>query len=161
MLKLQNFGYLVRRTDLSKKTLMLGKIKGRRRREWQRMRWLEGITDSMGLSLSKLREIVKDREDWHAAVHGVTKNQSWLGDWTTTTISWYQVFKLFDYILCSQSWRSSIQSAKTIPGAECGSDHEFLIAKFWLKLKQVGKTTRPFIYDLNLNPLWLYSRSEK
>ena len=65
-----------------------------------------------------------------------------------------------DYILCSQRWRSSIQSTKTRPGADCGSDHELLIAKFKLKLKKVGKTTRPFRYDLT-NPLWLYSRSEK
>ena len=109
--------------------------------------WFEN--KSMGMSLSKLRERVKDREAWCAAVHGVTKSQSWLSDWTTTTISWYQVFKLFDYILCSQRWRSSIQSAKIRPGAECGSDHEFLIAKFRLKVKKVGKTTRPFRYALN------------
>ena len=66
-----------------------------------------------------------------------------------------------DYILCSQRWRSSIQSAKTRPGADCGSDHELLINKFRLKLKKVGKTPRPFRYDLNQNPLWLYSGSEK
>ena len=65
-----------------------------------------------------------------------------------------------DYILCSRRWRSSLQSAKTRPGADCSSDHEFLMAKFRLKLKKVGKTTRPFRYDLT-NPLWLYSRSEK
>ena len=65
-----------------------------------------------------------------------------------------------DYILCSQRWRSSIQSAKTRPGADCGSDHELLIAKFRLKLKKVGKTTRPFRYDLNQS-LWLYSGGEK
>ena len=86
-LKLQYFGHLMWRADSLEKTLMLGKIEQRRKRAWQRMRWLDGVSDSMDMNLSKLQEMVKDREVWCATIHGVAKSWTWLGNWATTTRS--------------------------------------------------------------------------
>ena len=123
-LKFQYFGHLMQRADSFEKTVMLGKIEGRRRRGWQRMRWLDSITDTVDMGLGELQELVIDREAWHAVVHGVAKSWTWLSDWTELNyIFWLSISP----VLCITGGLSTHSLSKNIY-----SEPGFLTWKMWI-----------------------------
>ena len=129
-LKLQYFGHLMRRANSLKKTLLLGKIEGKRRRGWQRMRWLDSIIDSMDMSLSEFQERVKDREAWCAAIHGVAKNWTWLNDWSD--LIWWCIYYYILLIWLGQKGiKQFAQSCSVIEGWIMYSNVNNMILELW------------------------------
>ena len=138
-LKLQYFGYLMRRADSLKKTLMLGKTEGRRRRGRQRIRWLDSMTNSMDMNQRKLWEIVEDRGAWRAAVHGAVKSQTWLSNWTTTNTqrSLFVILQRLE-VLYSNQWYSCLHGQETGVTQEQNASFKFYLLFFslsyWLQM---------------------------